>query len=292
MLFWLLLLITSSHPANAKERIIWYKPSWPPYFEATGPRTGQGFIDQLLNYLQDEIQSEHPEVQFESTYYALGTLEQMRLQKPNTCNVSHLRTPDREKIAYFTALYIQPPPQLVFREADWKTKLFEAKVISLSRLLDEKNLHGGFSTARSYGTALDAIIASRKKNSTVEIIPGSPESSSLLNMLSAQKFDFTLEYEEVVNYLESNKMVLGRFALAEAEEQRSAVVVHIACSKTEWGRKTILLLDSTLQRLANTVKFKRLMENWHSPALRNTFRKDFDEFYKTRAGAWTNATTP
>ncbi len=288
MLLWLFIYLTTLTSSQANERIIWYKPNWPPYFEPSGPQTGQGYIDQLLNYLQSEL----PDVQFESTYYALNSLEQMRLQKPNTCNVSHLRTPEREKIAYFTAFYIQPPPQLVFREADWKTKLYEAKVISLARILDEKNLHGGFSSARSYGAALDSLLTSRKKNPNVEILTGSPESSSLLNMLSAKKFDFTLEYPEVVNYLIANKMVLGNLAFAEVQEQRDAVVVHIACSKTPWGKKTILLLDSTLQKIANTAKFKKLMEDWHSADLRQTFRKDFDEFYKKRSRPWTNATSP
>lgn len=289
MLRWLFLISLSVSPAFAKERIIWYKPNWPPYFESSGPKTGQGSIDKLLDYLQEQF----PDVQFDSSYYALSSLEQMRQQRPNTCNVSHLRTPAREKIAYFTAFYIQPPPSLVFRFEDWKSKIYEAKVVSLEKLLDEKNMRGGFSTDRSYGTTLDSMINRNKNNSAVSMIVGTPDSTSMINMLSAKKFDYALEYEEVAHYLIDNKLAQGPLGFAEVEEQRTPVVVHIACSKTDWGKKTILALDKALQKIASTDKYKHLMEDWHSPQIRQAYRKDFDDFYKKRSSsAWTNISPP
>lgn len=272
--------------AAAKERIIWYKPNWPPYFETSGPRAGQGYIDKLLDYLQSQM----PDIQFESLYYSLNSLAQMRKQSPFTCNVSHLRTPEREKIAYFTAFYIQPPPQLVFRSDDFKKKMFEAKVLSLSRLLEQKDMRGGFSADRSYGPTLDVLIKTHKNKSNVQMLQGIPDSSSILNMLTAKRFDYSLEYEEVANYLQKNKLIIGNFSFAEVEEQRAPVVVHIACSKTDWGLKTISRLDSILRRISSTPKYKELMESWHSEALLQSYRKDFDEFYQRRSSeTWTNA---
>ncbi|QDK37641.1 TIGR02285 family protein [Bdellovibrio sp. NC01] len=272
--------------ASTKERIIWYKPNWPPYFETSGPRAGQGYIDKLLDYLQSQM----PDTQFESLYYSLNSLAQMRKQSPYTCNVSHLRTPEREKYAYFTAFYIQPPPQLVFRTEDFKNKMFEAKVVSLARLLDQKDLRAGLSADRSYGSTLDAIIKTHKNKSNVETLQGIPDSSSTLNMLSAKRFDYAIEYEEVARYLQSNKLVIGNFSFAEIEEQRGLVVVHIACSKTDWGLKTISRLDSILRRISGTPKYKELMESWHSEALLKSYRKEFDEFYQRRSSeTWTNA---
>ena len=289
MLRWLILISFIASPAFAKERIIWYKPNWPPYYESSGPKTGQGYIDKLLDYLQTQF----PDVQFDSNYYALSSLEQMRQQRPNTCNVSHLRTPAREKIAYFTAFYIQPPPSLVFRLEDWRNKIYEAKVFSLEKLLNEKNLRGGFSADRSYGSPLDALIRKNRNSSSVSMITGAADSTSMINMLNSKKFDYVLEYEEVAHYVVDNKLAEGPLGFSEVEEQRSPVVVHIACSKTDWGKKTILALDKSLQKIASTAKYRHLMEDWHSPQIRETYRKDFDDFYKKRASAsWTNIHSP
>ena len=238
------LFLSLASLAETKEKIIWYKPNWPPYYMPTGSQVGEGHIDKLLDILQKQF----PNIQFESSYYPLTSLKEMRERRPNTCNVSHLRTKDREKVAYFTAFYIQPPPQLVFRKSDWKEKLYEAKVVSLAQTLTDTKMHGGFSEERSYGANLDPLIKAKAKSSQIEMIPGASDSTSVLNMISADKIDYSIEYPEVVEYLLKNKLANGNFALTEVEEQREPVVVHIACSKTDWGRKTILQLDAEIGR--------------------------------------------
>lgn len=264
------------------ERIVWSKPHWPPYYIAEGPNTGKGHLDQLLNF----IAKQNPDLSFDSIHSEIGQLDFRGKVLEKTCNGAVLRTKEREQSAYFSAFYLQPPVQIIMRTKDWKRSYYEAKVISFKQLL-ASSAHGVFSSGRSYGDSLNVLLKANIKNDNVSFFARS-ESLSLLSLVSLGRADYTLEYPEVIRYIQDEKLLNEPLTAIEVEEQRAPYVVYIACPKNAWGKKTLTLLDKAVQKAAATQEFKKLMEEWYPPYIKARFRQEFDEFYKKRAaGEWT-----
>lgn len=276
-------LLFSHHISMAApERIVWNKPHWPPYYIAEGPKAGKGHLDQLLSL----IEKQNPELSFNSVHSEIEQLGFRGTPLERTCNGAVLKTKEREKNAYMSAFYLQPPVQIIMRTADWKKIYFESKVISLQQLLNS-SLHGVFAAGRSYGDAIDSLIKQQYRNNKVSLIPRS-ESLSLVSMINLQRADYTLEYSEVLRYMQNEKLLSTPMVSIEVEEQRTPYVVYIACPKNDWGKRVIRTLDSTVQKIAATEEFKALTEKWYSPEIKSRYRRDFDEFYKKRSSEeWT-----
>ncbi|MGE5085525.1 MAG: hypothetical protein ACM3MG_04440, partial [Bacillota bacterium] len=249
-----------------------------------GPKTGKGHLDQLLSL----IERQNHDFVFNSVHSEIKQLGFRGNTLERTCNGAVLRTKEREKNAYLSAFYLQPPVQIIMRTSDWKKNYSEAKVISLKQLL-ESPLRGVFATGRSYGETLDSLLKEQQKNSKVTLIPRS-ESLSLVSMIDLERADYTLEYSEVLRYMQNEKLLSTPMVSIEIEEQRTPYVVYISCPKNDWGKHIIRMLDNTMQKIAATEEFRSLTEKWYSPEVRARYRRDFDDFYKKRSsGEWTTA---
>lgn len=278
------LLILSIYVSSraASERIVWSKPHWPPYYIAEGPNTGKGHLDQLLNL----IAKQNKDLNFDSIHSEIGQLDFRGKVLERTCNGAVLKTKDREQSAYFSAFYLQPPVQVIIRTKDWKKNYFEAKVISFKQLLDSP-LRGVFSSGRSYGDILNPMLKENLKSDHLSFLSRT-ESLSLLSLVGMGRADYTLEYPEVIRYMQNEKLLEEPLTAIEVEEQRTPYVVYIACPKNDWGKRIIVMLDQAVQKAAATREFKTLMEEWYPNNVKSRFRQEFDEFYKKRAaGEWT-----
>ncbi|MBO9668254.1 MAG: TIGR02285 family protein [Bdellovibrio sp.] len=277
-----LLTILASQAHAAPERVVWNKPNWPPYYITEGPRTGQGHLDKLFKLVQNQA----PHLQF--TPIKENSIKDFR-GGPNErfCNSSFLRTKERDKTAYFTAFYLQPPVQIIVRKETWKKPLYEAKVLPFKRLIDV-SLRGVFAKARSYGDYVNSVLKEQKKNPHVSYISNTGESLSLLTIVDLGRADYTLEYPEVLRYMEQEKLIKNDLVTIEIEEQRTPYVVYISCPRNDWGKNIISILDQAVQKAASMKEFKTLMEEWYPADVRTRYRKDFDEFYKKRSSSsWT-----
>lgn len=278
----LAILFLHQFSVAAPERIVWSKPHWPPYYIAEGPKAGKGHLDQLLSL----IEKQNPEISFNSVHSEIEQLGYRGTPLERTCNGAVLKTKEREKNAYMSAFYLQPPVQIIMRTADWKKMYFESKVISLQQLL-RSSLHGVFAAGRSYGETLDTLIKRQDKRNKVSLIPRS-ESLSLVSMINLQRADYTLEYPEVLRYMQDEKLLSTPMVSIEVEEQRIPYVVYISCPKNDWGKRIIRTLDKTVQKIAATEEFKTLTEKWYSAETKLRYRRDFDDFYKRRSSSeWT-----
>ncbi|MFM6927061.1 MAG: TIGR02285 family protein [Bdellovibrio sp.] len=276
------ILFLSHFSVAAPERIVWNKPHWPPYYIAEGPKAGKGHLDQLLSLIEKQT----PDFTFNSVHSEIEQLDYRSNSLERTCNGAVLRTKEREKKAYLSAFYLQPPVQIIMRTSDWKKIFFEAKVISLKQLF-ESPLRGAFAAGRSYGETLDTLINGQQKNSKISRIPRS-QSLSLVSMVDLQRVDYTLEYAEVFRYMQNEKLLSTPMVSVEVEEQRTPYVVYISCPKNEWGKHVIRMLDKTMQKIAATEEFRSLTEKWYSSEIKTRYRHDFDDFYKRRSsGEWT-----
>ena len=180
------------------------------------------------------------------------------------CHLGVLRTPEREAVAYFIDTHLVPPHQLIARRAVLpKLARNAAGEVELERVWTEKQLRGAVVAGRSYGRALDAMLAKRPPGVVDEYT--TPDfGGNMLSMIAIGRADYTIEYDFVLASQQEQRALSsaqagsttsaaapGRISTADLVSVPIAgysdpVVSGIACPKTAWGRRAIEHLERVL----------------------------------------------
>lgn len=267
-----------------KISIPWAVTDWSPYYILKGPQLGEGRLDRLKKVMAERL----PEYQFVDVYADMSrTMELWKLRK-NVCTGSALKTPAREKLAYFTALSFQVPHEYLI--VTGKPQLFQGMPDhpSLNEFLSQKKLKGVFTENRSYGLAIDSMIqTAAKPPSSVKQVRSSEGYLSVLKMIEKGRYDYTIEYESVV--WDFNERILPSKPLFSKplKESYPSTVIYFACTKNEWGRKVVQQIDEALQKAATSKEYQSAVESWTVPDILRKNRKALEDFYHRRAqGTW------
>ncbi|WP_374073387.1 TIGR02285 family protein [Bdellovibrio bacteriovorus] len=269
---------------EAKVSIPWAVTDWSPYYILKGPQLGEGRLDRLKKIIAERL----PGHQFVDVYADMPrTVELWGLGK-NICTGSALKTPEREKLAYFTAFTFQVPHEYLI--VTGKSEVFRRMPDqpSLKEILSQKNLRGVFTENRSYGLTIDSMIQmAAKPPSNIKQIRSSEGYLSVLKMIEKKRYDYTIEYESVV--WDFNERILPARALyaKPLKESYPSMVIYFACTKNEWGKKIVQQIDEALQKAATSKEYQSAVESWTVPDSLRKNRKALEDFYHRRAqGNW------
>ncbi|MDN3919688.1 TIGR02285 family protein [Roseateles violae] len=202
------------------------------------------------------------------------------------CLVSVVRTPEREKQAYFTNTQIGPPLQLIVRREKLAALPRNAAgEVLLARLLADERLRGALVEGRSYGSHIDAQLAQRPaQNRSISFYAANDFGSKMLPMLDIGRADYTIEYAISLN--------AGRAQPHPQFEELAAVPIQgaepmqagVACPRTPWGLEAIRGIDRVLGTPAGAQMLRELNERWASGGdPRQHLGARADAFYKERA---------
>ncbi|MGS0756123.1 hypothetical protein ACVBEH_16625 [Roseateles sp. GG27B] len=277
-----------SAPAPRKvsaDTIHWLVQDVPPHFSFLAGKApqrpadlGAGEIDGFLRGLIARL----PQYQHRFVDAGMPRFETLARQGQTICSTLHLRTPERLSWLYFTHLY----PPLFARQihvivnrdnlakfAPQGLSADHSPLLSLSDILQRNDLVGLLPRGRSFGPKVDALLRAypQRAPQTVAVV----RSTHLLNMLSAHRMDYTLEYPSVVdNYLKtargnSNnnngsgntdaKQQLVKLPIAEG---RSTAVATAGCSRTPEGLKQITAIDLAVRQLAQDPQREAWLSSW------------------------------
>ena len=181
------------------------------------------------------------------------------------CHLGVLHTPERETAAYFIDTHLVPPHQLIVRRAALpKLARNAAGDVELERVWAARQLRGAVVAGRSYGRAIDALLAKRPPGVVDEYT--TPDfGGNMLSMIAIGRADYTIEYDFVLatqQELRANAAsAVGGAATAAAraapismadlvsvpiDGYSEPVVSGIACPKTPWGRRTVEHIERVL----------------------------------------------
>jgi uncharacterized protein (TIGR02285 family) len=205
---------------------------------------------------------------------------QMMEDGQQVCRANVVRTPDREKMAYFTNTQLTPPPQLVVRR-DRLNRLprMPSGEVLLPRLLADETLRGALVDGRSYGTAIDDMLAHRPANSNVALYSPRDFGGRLLQMISLDRADYSIDSDMALMMMGDPKDLVTVPIVGASD----LVMAGIACPRTAWGWSAIRGLDRALGRPEGAATLRKGLMRWLTPETQVHYATQFDQFYRERA---------
>lgn len=259
----------------------WMVMDLPPAQMPVDGKLTDGFVDTILKMLFAEM----PEFEHRIVVTPIARSWAVLSEGAPMCFTTALITPERERMAYTTLTQLIPPLQLVVRsEAMAKLPKNDKGEVLPATLFDRADLRGLITPRRSYAATLDALLALRPAKSGVHEVVATGSGSNILQMLSMDRADYTIEYDYVLKYQQSRfpdsiNQNLRVLPIAGAQPIPSG----IACPHTEWGRKMIIRIDSILARISQRPEYQNAKQHWLSPETVKRYQKQEAEFFKRRA---------
>lgn len=276
-------------PEVEVQHITWLMPD----SRVAGGGTGRslGFSDRLVDYLSERL----PRIQQRSVVANSKRSWQLLARGEAVCIPAALRTPEREALAYFIDAQWVPPPQLIVRrDRQHLVPRNSSGEVDLARLLNEGALRGALFEGRSYGPFLDKLL-SRPGAGTLAFYAHAGSSDKLLNMVAADRADFTLDYEFMLRLRAPDSEAIQRSpppptALGERElvllpiqGADEGMIGAMACPRNPWGLAALRQIDRVLGTPAGARFLREAVEGLLSPDTRRHFSGKIDAFYRERA---------
>ncbi|MDY0745113.1 hypothetical protein SNE35_11365 [Paucibacter sp. R3-3] len=259
------------------EQITWLSGA-----SANSPDTETATIEELHQF----IEAAWPQVRYATVRANARRAWQMIALGEHVCQPASVRTPEREKIAYFTDTLIGPPQQLIVRRdrlaAVPRNAAGEA---DLARLLAEGRLRGLLVDGRSYGRGLDALLAAPAGASSPSLhrFSSSDFGSQIFTMLALNRADWSIDFDNELGLQQREEPQLRQLVSLPVAGAGGMVHAGIACPRTPWGLAAIRGIDRAIGTPAGAALLKRLALNALTPEARQQHARQFDEFYRERA---------
>ncbi len=263
---------TAPPPPVSIERITWLTSD-----NSTSVNPGvNGVTDRLISYLSVWW----PGVKHEVLVANAKRSWQMLEEGQPVCRANVVRTPDREKIAYFINTQLTPPPQLVVRR-DRLSRLPRTPQgeVLLAQLLADESMRGALVDGRSYGNAIDDMLTHRPANPAVSLYSPRDFGGRLLQMVSLDRADYSIDSDMALLMMGEPKDLMT----VPIRGASDLVMAGIACPRTPWGWSAIKGIDRALGRPEGAATLRRGLMRWLTPDTQAHYGPQLDQFYRERA---------
>lgn len=262
---------TAAAPAVTK--ITWLASDHAPQMKGAD---ASGVTGRVTAYLTRQW----PGVQHEVVFANAKRSWQMIENGEEVCRANLVRTPEREKVAYFTNTQLTPPPQLIVRRDRLKRLPRNAAgEVQLPRLLADTSLRGALIDGRSYGPAIDEQLAARPAASAVALYSPKDFGARVLQMLSLDRADYSVDQDMAI-VMAGNPPDLVSVPIQGASE---LVMAGIACPRTPWGLAAIRGIDKAYGRPEGAANLREGLMHWLTPETKAHYAARLDAFYRERA---------
>ncbi|WP_374360420.1 TIGR02285 family protein [Pseudoduganella danionis] len=229
--------------APAQPTVIWLSSYFAPVNVPVEGKPGDGIADRITEYVVAHWpQAQHQFVRANPTriWHMLG-------QEATMCDTAALRTPEREKLAYFRDVFFSPPPQLIIRpEALDRVRLNEQGQVDPVELMNNPDLRGVIVKRRAYGPAVDRVLRQPGGRLNVEQLASPNYGAGTLKMVLLGRADYLIEYDITLAYAITQDAALARLKVLPLKGAENFVVTGFACPRTPWGLATIRRIDAIL----------------------------------------------
>jgi len=241
----------SPAPAAAP-RITWGWFNAAPYMIAEGPGRQLGIFDQIRSVLKEQMpEYEHKEVQAPFP----RIFQEIKNGNP-WCFVGGVRSPEREKLAYFSAPVAVFLPFRVIVRKDRLAEFGGTGQVSLAALLGDPALRSSVLRGRLFTPAIDALL---KNHAPLQF---HSEFNEALQMLLAKRLDYLIELPVIANYSAHQLGREGELTALTIGESDDATVSNVMCARTPWGKQVIERINAVLHAQRDTPRYRRIVEHW------------------------------
>jgi uncharacterized protein (TIGR02285 family) len=277
-----LALLASLLPAAglARDRMSWLMPDVPP---ASMPVDGQptnGIADQIVLY----ISARWPEAEHHFIYANPKRTWLMIERGEQACVVAALRNAERDKVAYFVDTNLVPPLQLVVQEATVPRLPLNAHgEADLQKLLTDPALRGIVVERRSYGAAVDELLAKRPASSRLETTSVGDYGRNVLKLVTRGRADYTFDYDYALLYASKSEPEIGKLQTVPIAQNNKPMLGGIACPRNAWGKAAAKRIDQIVGTPEGAAAMIKAQNTWHTPASLQRYAAQISEFQRQRS---------
>lgn len=274
----LLAFSSSSFADREKDTIAWLEAVAPPFFIHDGPLKGQGYEDLITDIIKKQlVQYEHQHQQA-----TISRHHQQWKQGEKACSLAMFKTPERMDFAYFSIPSVFTlPPVLIIHKKQFE-QFGKKKTVSLKKILQSNNFIIGRSNNRSYGSEFDNILNKYGNEQNVFTYESQQLSMNLFKMLLAGRIDALPGLPEEAMYLAETlgfRNDIMTIMVEENQGNHSSCLTYVACSKTPWGKKTIVAINEVLIKQRPTIQYRTAYERWLDPSSIDGYRQLYDDVF-------------
>ena len=201
------------------------------------------------------------------------------------CHAGAVRSPQREALAYFSNTWPMPPLQLIVRRDQvGRLPLDAAGQVDLAALVADAKLQGVVVHGRSYGPALDAMLAPRGGAPTgLSRVTAGDFGSNLVPMLLQGRADYLIEYPNALAALLRSRPDVAGLAALPIKGAVEPVLSGVACPRTPWGLAAIRRVDAVLGTPEGAALLREILMSELPPDSRRQYRDVFDAYFQRRS---------
>ena len=236
--------------------------------------------DSVARYVAQHL----PHIRHEFTTANSIRIWKILEQGEKACAVGMLRTKRRESIAYFSNTHLNPRVELLLRkDLLVAMQLKDGEAVDLASFLKQRRWVGAFSSGRSYGDKVDALVSEFGDKKHLIAFATQDYGYRLLDMLDRGRFDFLLEFQGAHEYMRQRGLAADRFVALPIEGAVEPNVAGIACPRTDWGLRAIRAIDNVLGTPEAAAFLRRSSVEWLSPAALSEQRNQLEIFFLKRS---------
>jgi uncharacterized protein (TIGR02285 family) len=186
------------------------------------------------------------------------------------------------EFAYFStpSIFTMPTVLIISKE---KLKTFgETKTVSLTDILKSHKYIVGRSKNRSYGIEFDNTLNEYGNDKNIFAYEGPELTLNLFKMLLAGRIDALSGLPEEAMYLAETMGIQDQIMMlniVENQVNHDASLTYVACSKNEWGKKTIEDINAVLLKQRPTESYRAAYERWLDQSSLEGYRKLYKEVF-------------
>jgi uncharacterized protein (TIGR02285 family) len=266
--------------SQAQDSITWMEAVAPPFFIHEGPLKGQGYEDLITEIIAQNL----PQYEHKHTIANISRHYQQWKQGEKSCALAMYKTPEREEFAYFSIPSVFTLPIVLIITKDSFERFGGNKNISLQNVLESNSYVIGRSKNRSYGVAFDEVLNTYGNDQNIYSFEGGELSLNLFKMLLAGRIDALPALPEEAMYLAETlgfKEQIMTLSVVENQQNNDASITYVACSKNDWGKRTIDDINTVLVELRPTTTYRAAYERWLDPSSINDYRKLYQDVFLT-----------
>lgn len=267
------ILLASECLAKQTNGVIrWQTYDTAPNFILSGEYKGQGFVEQLLEMLIEQMPEYTHQMDMTSQNRAL---ENLHAVKP-VCHPSLVATTKRKKYIHFsTPVFVSPTNRLILRRGALQDKL-----VNLAQVLSDENIRFALLKNRSFGRTVDNIIEEHKDGHRILQV-ANETNDHLFKLIGARRIDATLGYQSELNFFQIGKQKTNLEPLISLPIRGNLqyVMGRVGCSKTTWGQQVVERINEVMLKLKRNKQYQLKMTRWWQDERQS---QPYLDFYQTR----------
>lgn len=265
---------------QAKDSLAWMEAVAPPFFIHEGALKRQGYEDLITDILAANL----PQYEHKRQQATISRHYQQWKQGEKACSVGMYKTPERLEFTYYSIPSVFTLPPVLIINKDRFQDFGGAKMISLAKVLQDGKLIIGRSNNRSYGIEFDTALKTYSNDKNTFAYEGPELSLNLFKMLLAGRIDALPGLPEEAMYLAETMGIRDQIMTLAVEENQvnpEASLSYVACSRTEWGKRTIERINTVLRQVRPTETYRAAYERWLDPSSIEGYRKLYQDVFLT-----------